>query len=96
MFVGIGKLIIIIADGQSLKFKRQGVRKIKDRVHSKFNCSIGEVGDQNLWQKTTLGFSVVGTDKKFVDAFVQKIIRFIDQIHVGEIIDEYIEVFPFK
>lgn len=95
MFVGIVKITVIIADAQSLKFKRQGVLKIKDSLKAKFNCSVAEVGDQELWQKTILGFSIVGVYKADVESQIQKMIRFIEGLYVGNIIEQEIEVFSF-
>jgi len=95
VFVGIVKIEMIISDAQSLKFKRQGVRKIKDRIRSRFNCAISEVGHQDKWQKTTLGVSVVSSDKVMATAMIRKIVEGIDQMHLGRLIDEDVEILSF-
>lgn len=43
----------------SLKEKRMTVQSITARMRKRFNVSIREVGHQDLWQRSALGFSAV-------------------------------------
>ena len=51
MFVGVARLTLQIADSGSLKSKRQVLRRVTDRVKARFNVSVAEVEDQDLWQR---------------------------------------------
>ena len=44
------------------KGKRSVLRTIKARVRNKFNVSIAEAGDHDLWQRALIGISQVGTE----------------------------------
>ena len=91
MTVGVLRLTIYIPENHSLKGKRSVLRKIKARVRDKFNVSIAEAGDHDLWQRAMLGICQVGTDQPFVDGALREIIRFIDDLQVAELGEEQIE-----
>ncbi|HEC82890.1 MAG TPA: DUF503 domain-containing protein, partial [Firmicutes bacterium] len=42
-----------IPDSGSLKAKRLVIRRLKDRIRNKFNVSVAEVDDFDLWQRAT-------------------------------------------
>jgi len=89
--VGVLRLTLYIPENHSLKGKRSVLRKIKARVRDKFNVSIAEAGDHDLWQRAMLGICQVGTDQPFVDGALREIIRFIDDLQVAELGEEQIE-----
>ena len=55
---------IIIADANSLKAKRAILNRIKDRVKSRFNASVAEVGDLDKWQRANVAIAMVSNEKK--------------------------------
>ena len=59
-------LDIHIPHAQSLKDKRMVVRRLKDRLRSKFNVSVSEVDHQDLWQRSSLSVVTVGSDDDYV------------------------------
>ena len=59
-------LDIHIPDAHSLKDKRMVVRRIKDRLRSKFNVAVAEVEHQELWQRTQLSVVTVGSSDSYV------------------------------
>ncbi|NOZ52124.1 MAG: DUF503 domain-containing protein [Gammaproteobacteria bacterium] len=54
---------IIMPEASSLKDKRRITKSMKDRLRSKFNASIAEIGYLDKWQRTALGISLVGNNK---------------------------------
>jgi len=44
---------------RSLKQKRHLLKSIIEKVKHRFNVSIAEVADQDLWQKSTVGISYI-------------------------------------
>ncbi len=95
MHVGVAKLELHFPHYHTLKEKRQGLRKIKDRIFARHKILVSEVGHNDKWQRTQLGFAVVSNDGAFVHALVDKIFNEIDQLGLGERIDQIIEVFRF-
>ncbi len=95
MLVGLVKLIVYIPEGHSLKEKRRILNMIKDRVKSRMNIIISEVGDQDLWQKAELGFAVVSNDSSFIDSVISKTTEMIENTIPGHIIDRRHEIISF-
>jgi uncharacterized protein YlxP (DUF503 family) len=89
--VGVLRLTLFIPENHSLKGKRSVLRRIKARVSERFNVSIAECDDHDLWQRAVLGISQVGTDEAFVDSALRQVIRFIDEMQVAELGGEQIE-----
>ena len=75
MVVGVLRLTLYIHGAASLKDKRQVLRKVTDRLRSRFNVSIAEVGDNDVWQKAVIGFCAVANDHSFVDEILDKCVR---------------------
>lgn len=93
MVVGVLKLRLILHENHSLKGKRSVLRRIQARVSNKFNVSVTECGDQDLWQSAVLGFGTVGSSARIVDATLQHVVAFVDHMGLGELSDSDIEVF---
>jgi hypothetical protein len=90
--VGVCRVDLRIPGNASLKGKRKVLRKIIDRVKNRYNISISEIGDNDLWQRSQLGLSVVGNDSRHINSSLDKIINFIEGMNVAEIIDSEIEI----
>ncbi len=88
MVVGVCRISLMLGESSSLKDKRAVLRKIKDRVHHKFNCAIAEVGDQDAWQSAQVGFAVVSNERGFTQSMVQRILAFIDDMAVAKMVDD--------
>jgi len=67
-FVTLLSIELMIPHAQSLKDKRREVRGLKDRIRSKFNASVAEVGYQDKWQRATLAIALVGSDKRQLES----------------------------
>jgi hypothetical protein len=91
MVVGVLRLELLLHDNHSLKGKRSVLRTIKARVQNKFNVSIAECDDHDLWQRATLGVSQVGTDQPHVDSCLREVVRFIDDLQLAELGEERLE-----
>jgi uncharacterized protein YlxP (DUF503 family) len=85
MFVGVLRLTLHLPDPGSLKSKRHLVRSAIDRVKAKFNVSIAEVAENDLWQKSVIGVSAVGNDHAFVNESLDKVADFVTSMHGGQI-----------
>jgi uncharacterized protein YlxP (DUF503 family) len=85
MVVGILKLELMIPESYSLKGKRGVVKSIQGRVSNRFNVSITECADHELWQKAVLGFAAAGTSQPVVEATLQKVVDFVDALGLAEL-----------
>jgi len=77
MTVGLARITLFIPDSHSLKEKRVVVRRVKDRVRSKFNAAVAEVDGHDLWQRAVLGLALLGNDRRFVESALDETVRFV-------------------
>ena len=93
MVVGVLKLSLVIPENHSLKGKRSVLKRIEARVSNQFNISVTECGDQDLWQSAILGFGVVGSSQPVVQATLQKVVDFVDDMGLVQMGDSQVEFF---
>jgi uncharacterized protein YlxP (DUF503 family) len=93
MVVGVLKLKLLIPENHSLKGKRGVLKRIQARVADQFNVSVAECDDQDLWQSAVLGFAAAGSSQPVVEATLQKIVDFIDELGLAQLGDAGVEVF---
>ncbi len=92
MVIGVCKLDLRIPENHSLKEKRHVLRKLIDRVRARFNVAIAEVGDNDLWQRAEMGFCTVGNDRRHINSSLDKIVYFIEQMNLVEMVRTEIEI----
>lgn len=68
------------------------LRSLIERLKNKFNISIAEVDDNDLWQVATIGIAIVSKDTVYANEVINKIVDFIDNFGDVEIIDYEIEM----
>ncbi len=97
MFVGVLRLTLHLPDPGSLKSKRHLLRSALDRVKARFNVSIAEVAENDLWQKSVVGVAAVGNDHAFVNETLDKVSDFIASMHGGQLLltARDIEIVPY-
>jgi uncharacterized protein YlxP (DUF503 family) len=92
MVVGTCRVELRIPDTSSLKGKRQVLRSIKDRVRSRFNVSIAEVGYLEEWQRAALAVVCVSNEAKVVDGMLSKVVDLIEGHGSALLVDYAIDV----
>ncbi len=97
MFVGVLRLTLHLPEPGSLKSKRHLLRSAIDRVKARFNVSIAEVGDNDLWQRSVVGVAAVGNDHAFVNETLDKVAGFVASVHGGQLLvtDRQLEITPY-
>ncbi len=92
MNLGYCSLRFYLHGNNSLKGKRKVIRAIKDRLRNKFNVSVAEVGDQDVWQNIHLGIAAVSADAQYLDGLLKQVVNFVDNMHLAEMIDCQTEI----
>jgi len=77
MNVGVCRISLRLPENLSLKGKRQVVKSIIARVRNKFDVSIAEVDDHDLWQLATLGVCCVSNNKRYTNEVLSKVVDFV-------------------
>lgn len=57
----------------SLKEKRMVIRSLKDRIKHRFNVSVAETQDQDVWTRAEITVALVATDQRFADSVMSKV-----------------------
>jgi uncharacterized protein YlxP (DUF503 family) len=93
MNVGSCRVKLRFPENLSLKGKRQILKSIITRLRSKFNVSVAEVDDNDLWQLATLGIACVSNNKRYTNEVLSKAVDFIINGRFElEIVDYEIEI----
>lgn len=93
MKVGILTVRLRLPENQSLKGKRQVVKSVIQRVRNRFNVSVAEVEDQDLWQVATIGVACVSNSAAHVNEVLSKVQDFIAGSRLdAEVLDYEIEI----
>ena len=95
MVVGTGIVDLMIPGCGSLKEKRSVLSRILRRTQNEFNVSIAEIGDNDLWRRARIGFSVVGNDRLYINAKMDHILRFIERLDLAEVLRSRMEMASF-
>jgi uncharacterized protein YlxP (DUF503 family) len=76
--VGTCRVSLHIPGSGSLKSKRFVLKSLKDRIRRKFNVSVAEVDDFDLWQRSTIAVAVVSRDGRFADQVISNVLNLIE------------------
>ena len=91
MIVGLCTVELYLPDSHSLKAKRQVLLSLKDRLRDKFNVSVAEVGEMDLWQKSVFGIACVANEQQHVNQVLDQSLNVIRSIPAIELVKFRIE-----
>jgi len=92
MVVGLGTVDLYLPGVQGLKEKRGVVRRVVERTRNRFPVSMAEVDSLDLHQKATIGFAVVSNDARTADSILNKVIDYVEGLHLAEITRTDLEI----
>ena len=92
MVVGVGIITLRLHDCRSLKGKRRIVKSIIQQVRNNFNASVAEVGSNEVYQRSDIGFGLVGNDRQVINSKLDKIINMVEALCLAEIVDTDMEI----
>jgi len=77
MNVGVCRVNLRLPENSSLKGKRRVLKSITSRVRNRFDVTIAEVDNQDLWQLAALGICCLSNDKRHTNEVLSKVVGFI-------------------
>jgi len=80
MAVGLLTLELHLAEAQSLKDKRQVLRRLKDRLRATFNVAVAELDFEDTWQRSVVGVVTLSNEEQHVEESLQKVLAEADRI----------------
>lgn len=92
MTIGLLKMDILVPGSRSLKDKRRVVKSLKEQLRNRYNCSVAEIGEKELWGRAQIAVCVVGDDSRFVNTQLNEIVQFSAGKGGAELADYQIEM----
>lgn len=83
MVVGVLQITLGIPGANSLKGKRKVVKSLIERARHRFNVSIAEVADHDVYTRAQIGISAVGNDARFVNSVLDKVLDALENDAIG-------------
>jgi uncharacterized protein YlxP (DUF503 family) len=93
MFIGVCTIEMHIPESGSLKSKRHSLKSLKDRIRAKFNVSVAEVDDNDLWQKASLAVAAVSNDKSHLNQTLDHVLNLVRSVPDVSLLDYHIDIF---
>ena len=93
MFIGVCTIEMHIPESGSLKTKRHSLKSLKDRIRARFNVSVAEVDDNDLWQKASLAVAAVSNDKSHLNQTLDHVLNLVRSVPEVNLLDYHIEIF---
>ena len=92
MIVACARVTLLLPENNSLKGKRKVVKSLVEKVRHRFDAAAAEVEDHDLWQKAQIGLALVGNDPQVLSSRLSQIMKFMESLHLAEIIDSHVEL----
>ncbi|MBR0105565.1 MAG: DUF503 domain-containing protein [Firmicutes bacterium] len=92
MIIGTCKIYMRAPWVSTLKEKRSVVKRIIERVKSKFNVSIAEIEDNDIHKSIVIGFACVSNSEAHANSTIDNVINFVELISEADIEDVVIEI----
>ncbi len=93
MIVGTLKIRLSMRNCHSLKDKRRVLKSLKDNLSNKFNISVAETDEQDVWQSAEIGIAAVGTDTPFVQSVLSNVVNYVRLWGGVQVVDHETETY---
>ncbi len=71
------------------------LRKTMERLRSRFNFSISEIGHQDVWQRARVGAVTIGPDRKVLERVSTHFIQESERILGGDLVRYDVEILEY-
>jgi len=92
MTVGLLQLELSIPASRSLKEKRRVLKSMKDRIRSRFNVSVAEIDDHDVWDRALVAVCCVSNDGRVCNQILSKVVNLVESVHESELDDYRVEL----
>ncbi|MBC7924999.1 MAG: DUF503 domain-containing protein [Bryobacteraceae bacterium] len=89
--IGVLTMELQIEQAHSLKEKRHVVASLKDRLRSRFNVAVAEIGYQDFWQRSLISAVTVSGDHTRAEVILQAVEREAEGILGGMLVSTTVE-----
>ncbi len=92
MIVGLCTVELRLEWSNSLKDKRREIKSLTNRVRTRFNVSVAEIGFHDEWKRAALGIAAISSDRRHVDSIITEVLSFIEHNTEAEMISWKTEI----
>lgn len=92
MIIGLAVFELRIAGAFSLKDKRRVLSSLLNRLRSRFNISVAEIGNQDVKQHATVAISVVANSTTHVHSVLSHVTNFVESHRGVECLTVHTEI----
>ncbi len=92
MFIGILGVEFALHGNESLKDKRRVANSLKQKVRTKFNVSIAEIGSENNMDSLRLALVSVSNDKRHLESRLTKCLNMVEAVCPEELVYSEIDI----
>lgn len=91
--VGVLTIHLDLPGCRSLKEKRGQLKPLLARLHSEFNISVAEIGQQDKWSKSIISCAMIGNDSAHLQRSLETIQKWVEtNYRDGMVVDNHIEI----
>jgi len=87
MVIGVCRMVLGIDNAFSLKEKRSVVKSIIERLKSRYNISVAEVGFNDKWKNAVIGVACVSNEAAHADSMLASVVNFVENDGRAVLID---------
>ena len=95
MTIGVLTFEVHLPEAGSLKGKRQVMRRLKDRLRSRFNVAVSELEDHaDVWQRAEVAVVSVAARKDHLEVLFEAVVGAVESLIPGHLVEtgrEYLD-----
>ncbi|MBI2305481.1 MAG: DUF503 domain-containing protein [Chloroflexi bacterium] len=89
MHVGVCRVTLHLPENHSLKDKRQVLKSLTARLKNRFNVSVAEIDNQDVWQTASVGIVCVSNDIRHIHQVLSNVMAFIEDTRLDAQVWDY-------
>lgn len=90
--VGILTVELWMRQNTSLKDRRRIVRSVLDRIRTRHNVAVADLGPADDWRRAQLAFACVGSQHYVLSKVLDAVLQHIEAMGEAEVVDTSIEI----
>ncbi len=93
MIIGCMVLDLYLPYSHSLKEKRKRLKRLKDRLKTRYNVAFSELEFQDKWQRSRIGVVTLNSGKQIIEKTFNQILKDVEENLDGEVLEKNIFFF---
>jgi uncharacterized protein YlxP (DUF503 family) len=80
------------SEARSLKDRRRILKSLLARLGNRYNVSVAESGESEMWQRAEIGVAVISNSTPHVHEMLSEVMRFVESQPAVTVISSHMEV----